>query len=148
MHFETDSYVTPVVAATRRVPIALREPLIIELDKLQAMNVITPVDQPTDWVSNVVVALKKNGKLRICIDPHHLNKALKRERCQPPTREDVLPELLKARVFSTIDLQSGYHHVTLDEDSSLLTTFSNPVRTVQVVEDAFRLQRVFRDLPK
>ena len=39
-HFKIDSCVTPVVAATRRVPVALREPLKIELNKLQTMNVI------------------------------------------------------------------------------------------------------------
>ena len=122
-HFEIDSCVTPVVAATRRVPVALHEPLKSELNKLQTMNVI---EEPTDWVSNVVVARKKNGDLRICIDPHALNKALKRERYQLPTLEDILPELLKARVFSAIDLKSGYWHVSLDEASSLLTTFSTP----------------------
>ena len=54
-HFEIDSCVTPVVAATRRVPVALREPLKSELNKLQTMNVIAQVEEPTDWVSNVVV---------------------------------------------------------------------------------------------
>ena len=94
-----------VVAATRRVPVALREPLKSELNKLQTMNVIAQGEEPTDWVSNVVVARKKNGDLRICIDPHALNKALKWERYQLPTLEDILPELSKARVFSTIDLK-------------------------------------------
>ena len=73
-HFEIDSCVTPVVTATRRVPVALREPLKSELNKLQTMNVIAQVEEPTDWVS-VVVARKKNGDLRICIDPHALNKS-------------------------------------------------------------------------
>ena len=77
-------------------------------------------------MSNVVVARKKNGDLRICIDPHALNKALKRERYQLPTLDDILPELSKARIFSTIDLKSGYWHVSLDEASSLLTIFSTP----------------------
>ena len=58
-HFEIDSCVTPVVAATRRVPVALREPLKSELNKLQTMNVISQVEEPTDWVSNVVVAVRK-----------------------------------------------------------------------------------------
>ena len=82
-HFEIDSCVTPVVAATRRVPVALREPLKIELNKLQTMNVIAQVEEPTDWVSNVVVARKKNGDLRICIDPHTLNNALGCYACTP-----------------------------------------------------------------
>ena len=61
-HFEIDSCVTPVVAATRRVPVALREPLKSELNKLQTMNVIAQVEEPTDWVSNVVIARKKKRR--------------------------------------------------------------------------------------
>ena len=129
-----DNHVTPTSTVLQMwnktrvipVPVALREPLKSELNKLQTMNVIAQVEEPTDWVSNVVVARKKNGDLRICIDPHALNNALKRERYQLPTLEDILPELSKARVFSTIDLKSGYWHVSLDEASSLLTTFSTP----------------------
>ena len=109
-----------------RVPVVLREPLKSELNKLQTMNVIAPqVEEPTDWVSNVVAARKKNADLRICIDPHALNKALQMESYQLPTLDDI-PELSKARVLSTIDLQSGYWHVSLDEASRLLTTFSTP----------------------
>ena len=37
-----------------------------------------PVDEPTDWVSNLVVATKESGDLRLCLDPQQLNKALKR----------------------------------------------------------------------
>ena len=126
VHFKIDSCVTPVVAATSRVRVALREPLKIELNKLQTMNVIAQVEEPTDWVSNVVVARKKNGDPRICIDPHALNKALKKEIYQLPTLDDILPELSKQRVFSPIDLKSGYWHVSVDEASRPLTTFSTP----------------------
>ena len=36
---------------------------------------ITPVTEPTDWVSSMVTVVKK-GKIRICIDPRDLNKAI------------------------------------------------------------------------
>ena len=70
--------------------------------------------------------MKKSGALRVCIDPQALNKALKRERYQLPVLDDLLPELSKAKVFSSLDLKSGYWHLALDEESSLLTTFSTP----------------------
>ena len=47
------------MAATRRIRVALREPLNIELNKLQAMNVIAQVEEPADWVSNLVVGRLK-----------------------------------------------------------------------------------------
>lgn len=93
---------------------------------LQSLGVVIPVDKPTPWVSSVVVATKKSGALRVCIDPRPLNAALKRERYQLPILDDILPELAKAKVFLTVDLRSGYWHCTLDKDSSLLATFATP----------------------
>ena len=45
---------------------------------------------------------------------------------QLPVIDDILPELSKARVFSTVDLKSGYWHCILDLESSALTTFVTP----------------------
>ena len=125
-HLEVDSTICPVVMPTRRVPVSLKARLKAELKRLTDLEVVVPVEQPTDWVNALVVAPKKNGDMRICIDPRPLNQALKRERYQLPVLEDVLPDLAQARVFSTVDLRSGYWHVSLDTESSFLTTFSTP----------------------
>ena len=121
-----DDSITPQVAPIHRVPESLKEKLKSELHNLCEQEVITPVHEPTDWVSNIVIATKKSGELRICINPQGLNKALKRERYQLPILEDFLPNLAQAKVFSTLDLKAGYWHVELDEQSSFLTTFSTP----------------------
>ena len=123
---EIDANIQPVVTPTRRIPTALKEKFKKEADRLQNLGVIAPVEKPTTWVSSVVVATKKSGALRICIDPTPLNAALKRERYQLPILEDISPELGQAKVFSTVDLRSGYWHCVLDEESSLLTTFATP----------------------
>ena len=68
------------------------------------------VDEPTDWVSQMTIQHKKNGDLRICMDPHPLNKALKREHYPLPVLEDILPDLAHAKVFSQLDLADGYWH--------------------------------------
>jgi len=47
-------------------------------------------------------------------------------RYQLPVLEDILPELSKARVFTTIDLKSGYWHCVLAPESRVLTTFATP----------------------
>ena len=79
-------------------------------------GIITPVSQPTDWVSSMVVVSKTN-KLRICLDPTDLNKAIRRPHYPMPTIEEVLPELHGAKIFSTFDARNGYWHVKLNEES-------------------------------
>lgn len=120
---QTDPAVKPVIMPDRRVPISVRDQLKRELDKLTNQNVIAPVTEPTPWVSQTVVAKKKNGDLRICIDPKYLNKALLRERYTMPLLDDVLHELSQSTFFTKVDLRNGFWHVLLDDESSKLTTF-------------------------
>jgi hypothetical protein len=108
------------------VPFAVKAKVKDELMRLTNLEVIQPVDEPTDWVSNMVVATKPSGELRICIDPKQLNKALQRERYPIPVIEDVMPDIAKAKVFTKVDARNGYWHVMLDEESSMLTTFDTP----------------------
>ena len=126
LHLEIDKTVTPGINPPRRVPFALKEKLKSELDRLEGLEIIRKVKEPTDWVSSCVVVEKPNGKLRICIDPVHLNKALKRSHYPLPVIEDVLPELADVKVFSKADLKDGFLHIELDNESSLLTTFQTP----------------------
>ena len=81
------------------------------------------MDEPSEWVSEMTISLKKNNDIRICLDLQALNKAMKIEVYPLPVIDDVLPQLSNANVFTKVDLQSGYWHCTLDEDSSNVTTF-------------------------
>lgn len=117
----------PAVLPARRVPIAMQSAVKDELQRLVKLKIITPVSEPTDWVSQMVTVRKKDKSLRVCIDPTPLNAALKRERYQLPTFDDILPDLANAKVFSKLDLRSGYWHCVLDESSSKLTTFQSPL---------------------
>lgn len=84
------------------------EPLKQELDRLSNIGMIQKVDTPTEWISAVVVTTKKNGKVRLCIDPKPLNEALRRNHYPLPTIDDVLPLLSKARVFTVLDAKNGF----------------------------------------
>ena len=66
----------PTSMTTRRIPVALKEPVKQELQWLEQKGLITPVDEPTDWISAMAVVHKPNGDFCIWIDPHELNKAL------------------------------------------------------------------------
>lgn len=113
----------PIVMPNRKVPVALKQPLKNELDRLTNLNVLKPVDEPTEWVSQSVLTPKKNGSVRLCLDPQELNKVLLREHYTLPTLDDTLHELTQSKVFTKADLASGYWHVKLDDESSKLTTF-------------------------
>ena len=125
-HLELDDGVKPVVHPPCRVPVALREKLKTELDRLTENEIIAPVDRPTQWVSSLVCIEKPNGSLRICLDPKDLNRGLQRSHHPMKTIEDILVDLKDAKVFSTFDAKNGFWHVVLDEESSYLTTFNTP----------------------
>ena len=62
------------------------------------------------------------AKVRICLDPRDLNKAVRRNHFNMPTLVDVLPELSNAEVFSMLDAKDGFLQVRLNDQSSLLGT--------------------------
>lgn len=127
VHLELDPEVQPVQLPLRRLPIAVRDRVEQELKRMTAEGIITPVNEPTPWVSALVVTMKANGQLRICMDPTRtLNKALIRSTYYMPTLDDILPKLSNVKVFSTVDCQSAFHMLKLDFKSSMLCTFETP----------------------
>ncbi|XP_062713235.1 uncharacterized protein K02A2.6-like [Aedes albopictus] len=126
---EVDDNVQPSIQPPRRVPIAMRSKLKAELESLEKDGLIVKELMHTDWISNIVIVQRgepKSGGIRICLDPIPLNKALKRPHLQFNTLDEILPELGKAKIFSTVDAKKGFWHVELDERSSKLTTFWTP----------------------
>jgi len=126
VHLQVDPDSKPVVLPARKIPVSVREKFKEELKRLKSIKVIAPGDQPTEWVSHIVVAVKRSGELRVCIDTKPLNTALKREHYQIPVVDDLLPDLTDARVVTKVNLASAFWHLELDEESSMLTTFVTP----------------------
>ena len=71
--------VSPVVHPPGKIPFTQRERLKEELDLMEKLGVIRKAEEPTEWVSSLVVVEKPNGKVRLCLDPRDLNKAIQRE---------------------------------------------------------------------
>ena len=125
-NIQVDPSVLPVVHPPRRVPEALETPLKEEIDSLVRQDILSKVDRPTDWVNSCVCVTKPNGRIRLCLDPKDLNKAVKRPHHYTKTLDDILPKLNGAKYFSILDARSGYWNIKLNEPSSLLTTFNTP----------------------
>lgn len=117
----------PVIEKPRRFPFALKQKLCSALTDLESSTVISRVDQPTEWVSNLIAVTKPNGSLRICLDPKYLNEALLVPKCEIPRCDDIFAELFDKRYFTVFDLKDGFWQVKLDYESSLLTTFNSPL---------------------
>ena len=116
----------PVIHQARRVPHSLHDKLKHSLDANLKSGVLKKFDELTDWVHNLVIVQKKNGTLRLCLDPRDLNKVIKREHYRIPTAQEISSKLTGKKVFSTLDLKNGYWQVELDDHSSMLCTFSSP----------------------
>ena len=111
LHLVTDDMVTPVVklpCQKFKWPLSVRENVTSELERLTKMDIVTPVDTQTDWISRFVVVAKSNNKIRLCIDPKPLNKALQRNDYATPAIYDMLPDLQEARFFTHLDAKNGY----------------------------------------
>ena len=120
-----DPSVTPVVHPPRRVPVALRNCLKEELQNMEKQQIIARFTEPTEWVNSMMAAEKPlTGKLRVCLDPKDLNKAVKRPHYPLPTLDDITSKLAGACYFSVMDARLGYWAIKLTEQSSKLTTFN------------------------
>ena len=94
--------------------VSVRQKLKTELLRIEKLDVITPVGEPTPLVSQRLITLKKTGAMRVFIDPRELNKALLHEHYILPILNEALHEIRQSRVFSLADLSSGYWHVGMD----------------------------------
>ena len=80
-----------------------------KIDKLIEQKTVGKVNEPTDWISSMVVVKKpQSNKFRICIDPRDLNQALQRPRFPQPTIEDILPQLSKAKGVFVLDAKGRF----------------------------------------
>ena len=119
-----DHTVTPVQHARCKVPIHYKEEIEITLKEMQQLGIITPVIRQTEWISSIPYPTKPDGLLRICLDPHNLNKAIIREHYKAPVLEEITHWLSGATVFSKLDSKNGFWSIHLDTPSSYLTTFN------------------------
>ena len=125
-HITLRENATPVVHPPRKCPIALRPLVQDKLNEWEQEEIITPVEEPTDWVSSLAYSMKPNGKLRLCLNPKDLNLAIKRDHYKTPTVEEITHRLAGSTRFTKLDGTSSYLCIVLDYESSLLTTFNTP----------------------
>ena len=111
----------PIHQRPYRTPLVKREAIDKEIDKMLEMGIIRKSTSP--WGSPVLLVPKKDGELRFCVDYRRLNDITVKNRYPLPFIQDVFDQLGGAKIFSTLDLRSGYHQVGLTEKSIEKTAF-------------------------
>jgi hypothetical protein len=84
-------------------------------------NVIRISSSP--YAEGIVMALKKDGTLRLCIDYRLLNKITIKDKFPLPRIDDTIDALYGARYFTTLDLLSGYWQIEINEADKHKTAF-------------------------
>ena len=87
-------------------------------------GVAEPSESP--WASPIVLVNKKEGSVRFCVDYRALNKVTKRDVYPLPRIDDLLGALDGMRYFSSLDLKSGYWHISMAEQDKEKTAFITP----------------------
>ena len=104
-----------------RLPLAQMEELRQQLEGLVDKGHIRPSTSP--YGAPMLLVKKKDGTLRLCVDYRALNKATIKNRCAMPRIDDLLDRLQGAKVFSKIDLRSGYHQIPINSGDVEKTAF-------------------------
>ena len=140
-HIQVDHSVTPKLTPCWLIPIHLEESFKKEIDKILQVGVLKPMNQVTPWINSFVLVGGKdklgNLKLRICLDPTNLNKAIVHESYHFKTQEDIVHLLAEACVITVCDCRKGYWQQQLDKASSFLTTFNIELCRFQYTVMAF-----------
>ena len=114
----------PVSRSMYRLSPKERAEVETQVRELLRRRLIQPSQSP--YGAPVIFTMKKDGKLRMCIDYRALNKITVKVKYPLPRIDDLLDRLQGACVFSSLDLQSGYHQIRIADEDVPTTTFRTP----------------------
>ena len=93
-----------------------------EVAKLLLAGLIREVEYP-EWLSNVVLVKKENGKWRLCIDFTEVNRACPKDSFPLPRIDLIVDATAGHELLSFMDAFSGYNQITMDPDDQEKTSF-------------------------
>ena len=127
----------PVSSRPYTLPLKHYEWVQREIESLERAGVITK--SMSKWTSPIVIVPKKSAtgkppKRRLCVDFRKVNELQQEVITAGKTKgqisihplpkiDEMYVKLKGAKVFSTIDLRSGYHHIALGKSSRAKTAF-------------------------
>ena len=112
---------TPIKLPHRRIPPSMVDETKTQLNKMLDAGIIRPSHSP---FSAPMVLIRKSGELRVCIDFRLLNKVTKKDPHALPRIEETLDSLNGAKIFTCLDLKSGYFQIEVEENHKERTAFT------------------------
>jgi hypothetical protein len=111
----------PVSKTPYRMSTPEMKELQMQLEELMKKGYIYPSVSP--WGAPVLFVKNKDETLRLCIDSRQLNKVIVKNKYPLPRIDDIFDQLKDVKIFSKIDLRSGYHQVRIKEEYISKTAF-------------------------
>jgi hypothetical protein len=93
-----------------------------QIEELLEKGFIRPSSSP--WGAPVLFVSKKDGSRRMCVDYRSLNEVTIKNKYPLPCIEDLFDQMKGAKIFSKIDLRSGYHQLKIREEDVPKTAFT------------------------
>ncbi|XP_063839146.1 uncharacterized protein K02A2.6-like [Ostrinia nubilalis] len=120
---------SPVFIKARPIPLALRQPVERELERLQRDDVIYKVER-SDYGTPIVPVVKANGNIRLCGDYKvTINPLLKDYHYPLPRIEDLFAALGGGEQYTKLDLSNAFQQCILEEDSQAMTAITTHIGT-------------------
>jgi hypothetical protein len=121
-------HVIPLIPGAKSVhirPYKYPPSLKDEIEKQVADMLHKGIIQPSTsaFSSPILLVRKKDGSWRFCIDYRYLNAMTLKSKLPIPMFDELMDELAKAKWFSSLDLNSGYHQIGLKKGEAYKTTF-------------------------
>lgn len=113
---------SPIRQKYRRIPPHLFKAVQDELQKMHEAGIIRPSMSP--WSSPVTVAVKSDGSPRICLDLRKVNDLTKKDAKSVPNVQEMFDMLNGKKIFSSLDLFSGFLQIELEEHCKEITAFT------------------------
>ena len=112
----------PISKRRYRMPAKDLEDIKKQIKELLDKGYIRPSSSP--WGSPVLLVEKKDGSLRMVVDYRGLNEVTIKNKYPLPMINDLFDRLQGAKVFSKIDLRSGYHQLKIRDQDIPKTAFT------------------------
>ena len=121
--FHIDPSVPPVAQPKTPVPYHLQSRLDKEIERMEKDDIVEDHEGPAPYISNLVLAPKDDGGLRVTVDMREPNKAILDTGLPIPRAEDIRKEFAGCTYFTKLDFRTAFHQLELDEESRYLTVF-------------------------